>query len=550
MNSKRGYINPLAFQRSVWPDVTLFAKQREMLYSADENDITYVPSCNMAGKDFMMGLIPLIKFLRALKAGKTCRIVLTSVNDAHLDVVWGEIGRFLTTAKYPLLSTKGGPLRANSKEIRLEKEWDAKNPLSYLKGMVAGDDMDALAGHHAEVTMAGGDESSGLHNLVLNKFQGWARNMVFIANPNPTQNFFYKAVRAGDVPRDSGEGFHSKIIRICAEDTPNVQFALAQKEAGVEPTGEVILKGVLTWSDYVTRRKTWDEERQCVGLDAKFYEGAQVMMFPRSWLDRAEKMAELLDLRKEKRGPCSLGVDPAEGGDKTSLAVVDDRGLVEMENARTPDTSTIKASVVYMMQKWDIPPERVCIDRGGGGKQIADELRAAGHDVMTVSFGESVLRDPQRGTVQVEEKIEDKERRYTYKNRRAQMYTALRLLLDPYEGLAVEPEPEVDLQEIPGHEGEGLFETVVNHKVSTRKTFAIPRRFRELRDELEPIPFTRVLGGQGEGLIYLIPKDKPNPTYRGPTMKELIGHSPDLADATVLAVYAMQQEEEFTAGVF
>lgn len=195
-------VDPWSLQRELWPQYDLYDKQREVMRSVWENDVTVVPAGNKLGKDFEAGLIAVEFFLVALKLGVTCRIVTTSVKEDHLDVLWGEIGRFLTTARHPLLAQHGGPLVVNSMEVRRKSEAHTKNPLNYLKGMVAGDDMDAFAGHHAELTLAIGDEASGLHDLVLNKFQGWAKRMLFIGNPNPCANFFRRMVKKGDVPRD------------------------------------------------------------------------------------------------------------------------------------------------------------------------------------------------------------------------------------------------------------------------------------------------------------------------------------------------------------
>jgi hypothetical protein len=67
--------------------------------------------------------------------------------------------------------------------------------------------------------------------------------------------------------------------------------------------------------------------------------------------------------------------------------------------------------------------------------------------------------------------------------------------------------------------------------------FGIARRFFEIRRQLSPIPLW-----WDEGKLVLPPKDvKPGSqdTTNKTTLKKLIGHSPDEADAFVLAIYAM-----------
>ena len=537
MNNPLKSIDPMALQAAMWPQYTFYQQQRDVIYSVDNNLETYVRAGNKLGKDFTAGYIVTEIFLRCIKLGLTCKIITTSVNEKHLTTLWGEIGRFVTTSKYPLLRSKDKAetecLVMLSMEIRRAEEeaMTAKNVRNFIRGMVS-EDVEGMSGHHADFTLFVGDEASGLEDMYYEAAQGWAKRMLLFGNPNACTWFFYKNIKAGDVKSEDGTYFLRKNLKISAEDSPNVMYARRQQALGLVPDDKIIVPGVISWSEYQNRRTIWDKARQCVGLDGEFYEGASIKMFPYDWMQRAEIMSELIRLKRLKGTKLSLGADPAEGGDKTAVVVVDEYGVVDWEYGQTPDTSKIKGLILFYMNKHSIPASRVCIDRGGGGKQIADELRDKGHDVQTVSFGESCtpkIKDD-RAITEYEEKIEAKEERYTYKNRRAQMYMALRLLLDPYEGIAVElPEEE-------NEEG---------RPVSTRQTFGIPREFSAVREELEPIPLTR----DGEGIVYLLPKNKPRPDYKGDTLTSLIGHSPDLADALVLAIYAMQHEEEvFMAG--
>jgi hypothetical protein len=131
--------------------------------------------------------------------------------------------------------------------------------------------------------------------------------------------------------------------------------------------------------------------------------------------------------------------------------------------------------------------------------------------------------DPKRGLRQLGERIDQREESYAYRNRRAQMYGELREMLDPARP-----------QERGGPLG-----------------FAIPpptygSQYAELRRQLAPIP----LMYDGEGRMELPPKNKraeAGESISGPgqsrtkrkTLSELIGCSPDEADALVLAVHGM-----------
>ncbi len=296
--------------------------------------------------------------------------------------------------------------------------------------------------------------------------------------------------------------FLRRVIRISAEDSPNIQLARKQIAEGLEPTDETAIPGILTWSELEKRRSTWDRVRQCIGLDGQFWEGAEVLLFPPEWLNRAEQVDRGLRESRIERQAKAIGIDPAEGGDRTAMAVVDELGLIELVSKRTPDTAVITGEALAFMQRWKVEPERVVFDRGGGGKEHADRLRSQGWPVRSVSFAETFQVEPRRGLVMVEERKEVREERYAYRNRRAEMYGNLRQLLDP----AVNPQG-----------------------------FGIGREEVELRRQLAPIPLTY----DGEGRLELLPKSK-REGGTGKCLIDLIGHSPDEADALVLAIHGMQ----------
>lgn len=294
--------------------------------------------------------------------------------------------------------------------------------------------------------------------------------------------------------------YFRRVIRIKATDSPNVAYALEKIRRGLPPGDEIVVPGVLTYAEYAHRRATWDKVRQSVGLDAEFYEGTEILLYPPDWLNEAEERARKLPaMRKALAGGC----DPAEGGDSTTMAAVDEYGLIDLEEAKTPDTSVIAGRAIAFIDRHGIPPERFAFDRGGGGKQVADLLRSRGYPVMSVGFGETLTPELRRGRHPLKDRRDNREERYEYVNRRAQMYGLLSEALDP--SLA-EQGPR----------------------------FAIPERFQELRRQMAPIPKLF----DGEGRMRMLPKSKKNPDSKERTLIELIGRSPDDLDAVVLAVFA------------
>lgn len=301
-------------------------------------------------------------------------------------------------------------------------------------------------------------------------------------------------------------------------DSPNVQLALAQQAKGLEPTGDLVVEGVLSWELYQHRRRTWDKVRQCIGLDGQFYEGAETLLYPPDWLNTAAEVARKQNLQ---RPGGTIGVDTAEGGDNTSWAVMDEFGLKRLISLKTPDTVVITGRTIALMQEYGIEAENVMFDQGGGGQEHADRLRYQGYEVGTVSFGESVAPEPVRYMQPWEEKIHDRRERFSFKNRRAQMYWMLHLRLNP--GTPENPYPYNNSIPfaIPSETG--------NHTEEEHLT--------ELRRQLAVMPKM----WDDEGRVVMPPKRKKAGVVNSSvvSLEERLGCSPDEADAVVLSVYAM-----------
>ena len=298
--------------------------------------------------------------------------------------------------------------------------------------------------------------------------------------------------------------YYRKVIKISATDSPNVQLALEEKRRGLPVSNTMILPGVIDWYQYQKRLQTWDPIRKCIGLDGDFYEGSEVLLFPPLWLNRAEEVA--VENRKRTRHARAMGVDPAEGGDSSVWTIVDEWGIIKQISMKTPNTAVVTAVTIKLIHEFHVSPERVMFDRGGGGKEHADRLESQGFRVQYIGFGETVTLAPKRGLRQIDEKIELLEERYAYKNRRAEMYVGLSMLLDP------------DIS--PG--------------------FGIPAEYTELRRQLAPLPKWY----DPEGRLFLPPKKRASGERESDkvTIDKLIGCSPDEADSLVLAVYSMQNK--------
>lgn len=497
-------LDPVQFIKLCWPHITLYDKQREILYSLIESDETIVPAGNMLGKDFITGLAILWFFI----SRHPCRIVTTSVDDTQLNaVLWGEIRRFIQTSEVELTTENGGPLLVNDQRIR--KVVGRKLcGLSYILGRVATDDGAGFLGHHiADIgdgiprTLFVADEASAVPDMYFDKSLTWAKRLLVIGNPYECENYFKKSVKKGDAVSLDGKRCYRKVIKIKAEDSPNVKYALAEIAAGKEPTNTVIIPGVKSYAEYKKNRETWDPIKQLISLDAEFYEGAESKMYPADWLAISSQKAA--SLRGQYRRTVCIGCDPAEGGDDTVWTGVDDLGITFQISRKTPDTTEIVGTTIGLIKEYRLDPENVIFDSGGGGKQHADRLRYLGYDVRTIAFGEpatdlKAVIERNRTYRPTEEKWDERETRYIYKNRRAEMYHLLRLEIE--------------------------------------NGFAIGEEYDELIRQLKPIP---LLYDQ-EGRIYMLPKRKKDRNSKEQSLTDIIGNSPDEADSTVLAVYGMR----------
>lgn len=194
--------DPLLFSKWLWPEVEFYREQREVIYSVRDNDETFVVAGNMLGKDFVAGFITLWFFLTR----HPVRIVTTSAVQHQLEgVLWGEIRRFIQTARYPLDSTRGGPLVVNHLHLR-KLVGGQVDGLSYCVGVVARKGEGMLGHHVADVgdgvprTLFIADEASGVDDQSFERADTWARRKLVIGNPYACTNFFYRGVKGGDVP--------------------------------------------------------------------------------------------------------------------------------------------------------------------------------------------------------------------------------------------------------------------------------------------------------------------------------------------------------------
>ena len=502
--------DPFKLKELCWPQYKFYGKQVEIVRSVWDNYKTVVPAGHKLGKDFITGFIAPAFFL----THHPCRIVTTSVDGSQLQaVLWGEMGRFIQTSRVPLEVERGGPLICNHLHIR--KMWNGQiDKLSYILGRVAAKG-EGLSGHHIAkehrddvFTLGIIDEASGVDKLIFEKIAEWAHRILIIGNPYDCANDFKWSVDGYPDGNDGGGDYRDpdsgklirKVIKITAEDSPNVRLAREEVAAGLKPTGDIIVPGVQPWDDYKLARNSWDPIKQCVGLDAEFYKGADVLMYPPVKMTVAGQLAAELDRRGNRRIAKAIGCDTGEGGAETAWYAIDEFGIIHEKALRTPDTADIIGITIALLRQFGVPAEMVMFDNGGGGHQAADYLKAKGYPCRTVRFGEPVTPPLKPHSItSVKKKAEEISVRYAYKSRRVQLY----------------------------------------HRLSLRimeERFAIPNSCVELRRQMKPIP----LKYDDDGRMKLPPKGSdPDKKHTEKTLVELIGCSPDRLEALTIALHCM-----------
>ncbi len=496
--------DPLSWVHTFWPHIRLYDKQEEILLSVRDNPETFVYSGNEMGKTFVAALAAMYFFLTHDPA----RVIVTSSTEAQLEAaLWMEIEKLKRTAKYPL------GLMAKYLYFSPVNSLNTTDSEYFMRGRVASS-VEAYQGVHASReddqphVMFCVDEASGMNDSAWDAITTQAHRALIIGNPLNTANFYYRCCKGGDIEDPDRPGhLIRKVIQIGGDDSPNVRLAKMWHEAGRwgEPPKSLRTPGVLSWAQYRHRERTWDEQKKKMRLYGHFNEGSEDRMFPFEWLKAAEEAwAAVQELRAMGLGgPRYMGIDVAGGGrSETVWYVIDRLGIVFVKVKDTPDTSVIVDDTRKLMAEYNITAKNVAFDYGYGGKMYADLMRRAGQRVRAVNFGEGA-RDKK-----------------TYQNRRVEMYGRLRDAFNPLKQSKVETEDGGERWDrcmaIPGDGDAGY-------------------NF-ELREELAMLPLMYDAGGK----MVMLPKSRPSGgrgTMR--TIDEMLGRSPDRADALALANWAM-----------
>lgn len=481
--------DPLTFVKLFWPEMRLYPKQVEILRSVALGGRTFVHAANGVGKTRTAALVALW-FLCSRSPAKV--ITSSSSNRQLKKVLWGEIGTLVRSAKYDL------GFKRNDLELYREDATGSRIDNHFCIGLVT-NTVETFQGHHLNLgdgisrTLAMFDEASGVGDAYYEAAESWAETMAIFGNPLHTKGFFYRHCRQGNGPRQ-------RVIHISADDSPNVQFGKRWVAAGYAGDPPQVFPGVISWDKYSDRMASWDAIKRLIRLEGKFFEDDSVVLFPPSWLDKAQDEFGEIALAAAG-GPFAIGCDTAgRGRDFTVWVVLGPLGVRLVIVRHEPDSMRIVGETRRLMDMFHVQGRRVCFDSGGGGKECADRLRELGYQVRDVNFGAGA-RDKRQ-----------------YANMRAELYGRLRSRLDPSQWPVLGEEDEAT----------GVPDL----------TFGLPPTEDKLREELAVLP----MSVDSEGRLKLPPKDRATGAAvsdKVQTIRDMIGRSPDRADALVLAHEAL-----------
>lgn len=508
------FADPLRFCKLCWPDMKLYDKQAETILSVRENKQTYVHAAHAMGKSRLAAITAIWWFCSRSPA----KVIATSSSERQLrDVLWAEI-RLLTDQSAVKL-----PLEVMDLEVRkLNPDFPHASKEQYLPGQkitgqVAGK-VESFQGHHLPNdrprVLLLFEEASSIDDELKVAGDSWAHHELIIGNPISVNNFFYRDCKAGDAADPSGEAKLARhVIHIDGQDSPNVRLGMRLAASGHKGPWPLVIPGLLSYPEYLIRNQEWDEVAIRTRLRGLFYEGADALLFPMTWLDRAQGEFKILAARFRAaiqagkplapRKGRAMGIDVAMGGrDDTVWTIVDEFGVLEQIILDTPNTMEIPGRTINLMKKHGMPAGNVAIDMGGG-KPIFDRLAEQGYHIHGVHFGGAAgegVSDPKKADAA----------KKAYKNKRAELYGTLREFLDP--------------------------------SLRPLNPFVLPDSDHLLRQELAILPIMY----DSDSRLVLPPKDRPSGGASGgsggskkvKTIKEMLGgRSPDRADSLALAAW-------------
>ena len=337
--------------------------------------------------------------------------------------------------------------------------------------------VERASGQHARHLLVIVEEASGVEDEIWDAIEslGYSR-LLAIGNPIRAEGRFVELIRQAESDARDGIPPHlaTKAIQIPSTDSPHANwdkspYGLADR----------------TWLEASYRRYRRDSLWVRSHIEARIPEVTADQLIPESWLDYAASQSrppKTFEPGHPVHATRRLAVDLGEGvgRDSSCVLVRDDLGILECVVGNAIGLPEAAAIMKHRGDFYHIPPARMSYDKLGIGKGMPNQLARYGLENAVAYAGEASPSD-----------------KHGFTNLRSEAAWKLRQRLDP--------------QHVPD----------MRAPHSSQPPFCIPPAawWGRLREELRPLTYECV----GK-LVKLLPKKD---------WTEILGHSPDIADALI-----------------
>lgn len=390
-----------------------WSKQRQAIKATMDTSGAYhnktaIKSCHGIGKTFISGNIA----LQFLYTYSPSIVVTTAPTFRQVEKgIWKEIRQSYELSKIPL----GGKLQEGAPLLQIVKDqW-------YAFGL-ATNESDRFQGLHEENILVVVDEAAGVSEQIFTAIDGLLTStnakLLIIGNPTSSLGTFKKAFEEPGWNR----------ISIGAYDTPNFKL-LGIKESDIasgeweekqakwiEKHGRLPLPKLVTPMWVADKYKRWRPESMLyrTRVLGQFDDAGSDGVIPLAWIEAAiERNKELPDTSEET----CIGVDVAEfGRDCSNVFIKKGRKILKPYTySKIPIMQLVGNIVIHYHNS---QAQYVNVDTIGVGTGVEGRLDEIGIPTHRVNVSEAP------GGIKEQETVK-------FINKRAQLYWALRELLDP-----------------------------------------------------------------------------------------------------------------------
>jgi hypothetical protein len=491
---------PFLFVETQWPGLLLDDFQRDMLSSIFDPTIreVYVKGNTSCGKGSALAIAVCVYFAVFPQS----KVVITSASYHHAQsVIFAEVLKWWRLMRFP----PAGKLLTGGIYDGVQHYVDVVNP----------DSDEAFSGRHGRSTFFVFDEATAIHDARYKLADTQATKFVAVANPRTLAGAFRSAFPVSSIDETQtivAPLGRRRCITVDGADCLNVRERRLENPVG--PIGGIEIEGKryehgdpISEDAYdfvrplIPGQVCFDTWQAIVNDSSEFVvevfghgrfptEDPETQLIKPSWLPR-HVAAWQPDGVVEGFG---LDVAASLSGDQTVLVAGSADGVAAMHGRREADTmATVGWAIALVRERYGIEliegEVPIAVDMDGLGKGVGDRLAEQGCRVVEIRGNATPIED-----------------RHRCANRRAEMYAHLADRLDPAQN---------------------------------DDAFALPDD-RELLDEL--VAPEKVWHGSDGLKFRLTPKTRrPGQTFKGRTVSERLGRSPDKADAVAYMFQAVRQ---------